>query len=51
MLSTHGRGIYLVKTLMDEVSFEDDGLSFVPIFDQRRCSLSVAPNVTRAACQ
>ncbi len=25
LLSTHGRGIYLMKTLMDEVSFEDGG--------------------------
>jgi serine/threonine-protein kinase RsbW len=25
LLSTHGRGIYLVKTLMDEVSFEEGG--------------------------
>jgi serine/threonine-protein kinase RsbW len=24
-LSTHGRGIYLMKSLMDEVSFEEDG--------------------------
>ena len=24
-LLTHGRGIYLMKTLMDEVSFEDGG--------------------------
>jgi serine/threonine-protein kinase RsbW len=25
LLFTHGRGIYLMKALMDEVSFEDDG--------------------------
>ena len=25
LLCTHGRGIYLMKTLMDEVSFEDGG--------------------------
>jgi serine/threonine-protein kinase RsbW len=25
LLSTHGRGIYLMKTLMDEVSFEEGG--------------------------
>jgi serine/threonine-protein kinase RsbW len=25
LLFTHGRGIYLMKTLMDEVSFEDGG--------------------------
>ena len=25
LLFTHGRGIYLIKTLMDEVSFEDSG--------------------------
>lgn len=25
-LSTHGRGIYLMKTLMDEVSFEEGGV-------------------------
>ena len=27
VLFTHGRGIYLMKTLMDEVSFEDSGSS------------------------
>jgi len=25
LLFTHGRGIYLMKTLMDEVSFEEGG--------------------------
>jgi anti-sigma regulatory factor (Ser/Thr protein kinase) len=25
LLITHGRGIYLMKTLMDEVSFEEGG--------------------------
>jgi len=25
LLFTHGRGIYLMRTLMDEVSFEDGG--------------------------
>src|ERR1700739_2417650 len=43
VLFTHGRGIYLMKTFMDEVSFEEDGSvvrmgknSNVGLADQRR---------------
>jgi serine/threonine-protein kinase RsbW len=50
LLLSHGRGIYLIRTLMDEVNFEQGG-SVVHMRKRANAAAEAAPSLSRKSCE